>query len=1428
MFGGLPQVGAQAVITNMAAFNQAANQVNRQLNIINRAAINLDRDSNHAFSAFGVGIAAAAVAGAAAIAGFSLKVSADLQRTAATVQAFGNASDREMADTAKSVRGLTREFTILPNDIATATKELVKGGASMEQINRSALAATVVLARTADEEISVSEAADRVTQSMTAFKLGQDEAMRVTNALVGAAQNSTATFSDLNVQLKQATPIASALGHSLEETTAVLAALNQSGLRGEVAGTAYKNMLIALIDPTDKAAKVLRDFNISLFDSNGKAMHARDIILQLNKAFGEQALASGKLTQQEQQRALSTIFSTRQIQAALTFLNQGVQAYDNALAAINSTASEEVARKLQHNLIDQATLVKNNMIALADAITSRLMPSLTNLGMTIVRSLQGVDDKPFERLGDAIARVIGLQDRFAASLTAKVLAGLLNLGAGIAALGSAIANALTKTVDWGSIWQGLADTFITVTAALRVIAERIAGLVNTQAAASQSTVQFADASLQGADIWARAFAIIADVTETVLTGIAKLVARVGIPALQALGHAGLFFHRAWTEIWTGIAEATGAALRDMARDIASFVNSLSSFVPDFLGILGVDVGKEIPGLAGLEQAGAALASFAASTRSNTIAGLKVAADGLDALTQSGQRLEAQAQATSDAWRESLKNFLGDIRTAAAESKTAADKMVADFARILAGSRDMEDAHDRLRRAMAANAKRDAAAVTQSPEPGFLPDEAGAEKKIPKGEQLKAFRELINGLLKDMPGLTSDLVDFMAGIAVDAPERLAPMVAAIRDSREQVIGLIGAKRSVLAIDSQLAQVEDRIAGLQLEANLVNIEQAQAMIGFDRQLLGLHQQTLEVDRQTWPIRDALEKIEREMNKLSRENLVLARQRIQTELEMMPLQKELADIQARIADTQRTNFDLEQRLLDVRAESLVHSRRIEDINRAIEARRISTVQLDRQALLLQQQMLPLKRQEAEFEDAITRLVDKRAQLTSRKNELTAEIDVDKIKDKLAGVNDELEGAWASFSNVDTIIALEQQKQALEDALKPAEKHLADIQKQQRDSNRETELASIAIQLQKVAVEELLDPLQRRLDIIKQTKEDIEIFNQIAIQGLEDQKMREEALLRTIEERDIALKRELEDWNLRNEVIRLGLEKEQQRLQDLLKPLQDKLDAINREITAENLRNQLAITHLEEERRKLEEQLIPLEDQRKAIERIIAEIEMQRSAAALTFEERKLQIQEQILAEQRVQAQLEITRRAQHAIFEQLVLDFLDSLQESKAFTASESVEVAKRLKFWDDQIGKTADLTLEMQRLETEANKVAQAIRDIPDRTVTVTTVYKTVVEGASAAPAAPAEGATPPQFAQGGLVPGPTGKPMLALLHGGEFVTPSRSVVPTSVQAGEARNVTNIANSTIYNYDIQMSPRYESIQSPARLKDDVNEILMSVQK
>lgn len=1410
MFGGLPQVGAQAVIANLAGFNQAANQVNRQLNIINRSAINLERSSTGAFKAFAVGIGAAAIAATTVIGGFAIKASAELEKIAATAKAVGDATAAEMDLTAKSVRSLSREYTVAQKDIATATKELVKGGLSIDTINRSALTATTLLARLADGEISVAQAADRVAQSLTAFNLGADESFRITNTLAGVTLATTANYADLNVQLKQATPIAAALGHTLEMTGAALGALNQAGLRGEVAGTAYKNMLIALIDPTTKAAEVLKDYEVSLFNADGRAKDARAIIVELNKAFGDQAVASGKLTQAEQQRALSTIFSTRQIQAALTFLNQGVETYDRTLAAIQSTASEELARKIQNNLIDQLALAKNNVTALATAVTDQLIPGLTKLAAAQVSKLQAVDVGPFERLGTAISKVIFLQDQFAAAFAGRVLASINNYTIAISTLVNAFLR-LLPAIDIKAVVLGLADGFVFYTTVLRVVSERIADVIASLASTAAPFVQAAagvlnlgTAGLQGADMWARAFAAVADMTENALMFVARVINRIGIGALAALLEGGLALQNAWGEIWLQIAQTVARALNNIATNIVKFVNSLGSLGPGVLKLLGID---EIPAVAGLRNIATEFEAFGASIAESTRESIGAAQGHIDALRQSGVRLEQQAEATGGAWRGTLKNFLGDIREIARVSKEQADAMIADFARIINGTQSMEDAHDRWRRALANNARRDAERVGSEDDTDFdFGDDGGG--KIPKAEQLAAMQQLVAGLLSDMPGITKELTEFIAAISIDAPERLAPMVSAIRQSREQVIGLINAKRSVLAIDMQLAAVEERLTGLQLEANLASIEQAQALIGFDKQLLGLRQQSLEVDRATWPIRDALEKIERQMAKLQQENLVLAKRRLELELEMLPVQHQIEDINKKIADLDRVDFANAKARIQVDIASIGIRRQIEDIETRMAAVGAKNFALARQTLLIEQSMIPMTQALWELENRITDSVDKRKGLYDELKSLD-----------LADIEGDLADAWKDF-DVNKIIALETEKKRLEDSLKNDEK-----------AERAKRRTTIGLELEKITLEEQLTPLQRRLELIGFTEDKQRVLNDLTLLGLEEQIAALELLLVPLDAKALRLDREKELRELINSLTKLGLEEERVALETILKPLQDKLDAINREVALENLRNQLAILHLEEERRKLEEQLIPYEDQRKAIERIIAEIEFQRAAASLSFEERKLQIQEMILGEQRLQAQLEITRRAQHAIYEQLILDFINTLTESKAFSAEESVEVAKRLRFWDDQVAKLAESTMEMARLTTEANKTAEAIRAIPDRTITVTTVYRTVTEGGAipgAGTAPTGDGGGEPQFAQGGRVPGPTGKPIHAIVHGGELIIPNRSFTPSNVSASEARSVTNISNSSVYNYNLDINPRYEQYQSPARLRDDVNAILMSTQK
>lgn len=80
---------------------------------------------------------------------------------------------------------------------------------------------------------------------------------------------------------------------------------------------------------------------------------------------------------------------------------------------------------------------------------------------------------------------------------------------------------------------------------------------------------------------------------------------------------------------------------------------------------------------------------------------------------------------------------------------------------------------------------------------------------------------------------------------------------------------------------------------------------------------------------------------------------------------------------------------------------------------------------------------------------------------------------------------------------------------------------------------------------------------------------------------------------------------------------------------------------------------------------------------------------------------------------------------------------------------------------------------------------------------------------------------PSFQRGGLVPGSIGEPMLALVHGGEYVVPA-PVVSAAASGGDSFSRTNITGDIIINVDGTGSPE----QVARRVREEIESLTLSV--
>jgi TP901 family phage tail tape measure protein len=501
-----PMVGAQAALLGAQQFLNDSRKVGDAIAGLGDKSRNMASVSNAAWTTAAGSAVAAASTISAAVAAVKLafdtvavagtKFAADYEKGMNTVQVIGEATAQEMRDLSPVVDQLNAKFGTGMAGIATAAEELAKGGVAVKDQTEGALKAVIELSRASAGELGLQQAAILVANGLNAWSLAGSEAERVTNSVTAAAQKSTITYNDLRRSFQQSSAVAAAMGYTVEETASVIGVMGQAGLRGSDAGTSLKQMFLSLMAPTKKATEIMRTYGLNLYDAQGKALPFRDILVQLEAAFGEEAIATGKVSEAQRNYALATIFGSDAIRAALVNVLKGTDAYDQMRAAVDRMSASMIAsRQLDTASAKWEIFTKNvqaAMIKLGDgflplwksfleqmtAFTQGVSPGLLQMPGRIVESLIR---------NDSFSAIFGDLNKMLGPDVAKVAEAFINVIRGIRVafeteLGPAFANlkaAFTDTFNQAGGAQALAQAIHPgLTSAILTAISFVSNLIN--------------------------------------------------------------------------------------------------------------------------------------------------------------------------------------------------------------------------------------------------------------------------------------------------------------------------------------------------------------------------------------------------------------------------------------------------------------------------------------------------------------------------------------------------------------------------------------------------------------------------------------------------------------------------------------------------------------------------------------------------------------------------------------------------------------------------------------------------------------------------------------------------------------------------------------------------------------------------------------
>jgi len=228
------------------------------------------------FAKMGAGILAAVTAfkTITSVIGSAIKSFRDFEFQMAKVRAVTGASNSDFKKLSSSAKDLGRTTFFTATQVAELQTNYAKLGFTTTEI-LNAQEATLQLATATGSDLA--RAAIVAGSAVRGFGLDADETQRVVDVMAVSFTSSALDIEKFQTSMTKVAPIAKSAGFSIEDTTAIMAQLADSGIEASIAGTSLRNILLKMQDP-----------NSDLVKSFGKTIHSLDELTPALAKFSEE------------------------------------------------------------------------------------------------------------------------------------------------------------------------------------------------------------------------------------------------------------------------------------------------------------------------------------------------------------------------------------------------------------------------------------------------------------------------------------------------------------------------------------------------------------------------------------------------------------------------------------------------------------------------------------------------------------------------------------------------------------------------------------------------------------------------------------------------------------------------------------------------------------------------------------------------------------------------------------------------------------------------------------------------------------------------------------------------------------------------------------------------------------------------------------
>ena len=395
--------------------------------------------------------AAAITAGFGVAIGGVVKVTGDFEQSMANVGAVTGATGEGLQELSSIAVDMGRTTIFSASEAGEAMFALGSQGIKTADDFRNILKPSLDLAAAAQSDIGF--VTETVIGNLRAFRLETSEAGRIANVFSAANENSALTAERLGNALRPVAPIAGSLGIEFEDVTAALGTLVNANFQAEEAGTAFRNVILKLLNPTKEAQKILAEKGLTLEQLQSQLRDPIQLI---------ETLAAANLSEAE----ATKIFETRAAAAFFT-LEKGVEDMRQFREEITGTDSAtRIAERQLDTFNSQVRLLKSALEALIITIGTNLLPvfrqwveRITELTAKAIEYVENNREMVTLLISTAAkflvitTAVLGFAHALGTILTIAPAIGtairVITLGHPWIALAAAIAFAVTKLLDFG-------------------------------------------------------------------------------------------------------------------------------------------------------------------------------------------------------------------------------------------------------------------------------------------------------------------------------------------------------------------------------------------------------------------------------------------------------------------------------------------------------------------------------------------------------------------------------------------------------------------------------------------------------------------------------------------------------------------------------------------------------------------------------------------------------------------------------------------------------------------------------------------------------------------------------------------------------------------------------------------------------------------